>query len=367
MGDPHAPPPASDAPVKASTAPTAPTASTATSTALDPTSTQSNNAKPGTKKNISPGAVAGVGIGSFIIGLMVAGLVVFLLMSFKNKRQRRGYPKHHSGPDESPYTSPRRHSTRGNKVNRAATNVDRLLPQPAEDGAIIGGLSKIRDGIKNHTQNYYHNSPVSSQVVNEANLVELSSATGMATASLKQLLLNPLTRTPAIKVFLAQLVLSRCEGRTDGQDSFLPQEISGLSTPGNATELALFSKWKTISGALLQRQYSQKPEENDPRVVAITQALALAELVLHPFINRDVDVEARRRNLMGISKRAAQFAFLLFSQPGMFQFDYAERRSGRSDSMVVFPALVQTVSDEAEKLTIPRVLREKEMISGSGK
>lgn len=32
--------------------------------------------------------------------------------------------------------------------------------------------------------------------------------------------------------------------------------------------------------------------------------------------------------------------------------------------MVVFPALVQTLSDEAERLSSPRVFREKEIVPG---
>jgi hypothetical protein len=113
--------------------------------------------------------------------------------------------------------------------NGVVSNIDRLLPQPAEDGAIIGSLSKIRDGIKNHTQNYYHNAPVRHEVVDEARLVELANATAMPTSAIRNLLLNPATRVPAIRLFLGHLILSRCTGRTDGQLSFLPSEISNLA------------------------------------------------------------------------------------------------------------------------------------------
>ncbi|KAH8678628.1 hypothetical protein BGZ60DRAFT_401482 [Tricladium varicosporioides] len=258
-------------------------------------------------------------------------------------------------------------TTLGSGAGAVVTNVDRLLPQPAEDDAIIGGLSKIRDGIKNHVQNYYHNSPVSHEAVNEAALAELANATGIPTSSLKTLLLTPGTRTYTIMTFLSQLALSRCTGRIDGQVSFLPAEISRVVSPlvdASSSQLALFSKWKTISGALLQQQYGQQPDENDPRKASIAQALAAAEPILYPFIDPSVDAAARLRNLESILKRAAQFAFLLFSQPGCFQFDFIG--TGQAESLLVFPAMIQTVSDEAERLSPPRVLSAKEIMTGLG-
>lgn len=250
------------------------------------------------------------------------------------------------------------------------TNVDHLLPQPAEDDVIIGGLSKLRDSIKNHIQNYYHNAPVGPKKVDEARLVELARATAIPTSAISDMILNPATRMPMIRLFLGHLILSRCSGRTDGTPSFLPNEVSALAASytwakdTTAAQAALFSKWKTISGTLIHQQYSQQPGENDPRDGSITQAIATAEPILHLFINPSIDINARRRNLEGIMRRAAQYSFLIFSQPGSFSFDYTG--TGQHDSLVVFPALLQTVDDEAEVLSPPRVLSEKEAVTGLG-
>jgi len=138
----------------------------------------------------------------------------------------------------------------------------------------------------------------------------------------------------------------------------------GPSNNPTIAQAAFFSKWKVISGALLQQKYGHQLEENDPRNGSIAQALAAAEPILHPFINPSIDMNARRRNLEGIMRRAAQFAFLLFSQPGSFQFDYTG--TGQRDSLLVFPALLQTANDEAEPISPPRVLSEKEAVSGLG-
>jgi hypothetical protein len=64
-------------------------------------------------------------------------------------------------------------------------------------------------------------------------------------------------------------------------------------------------------------------------------------------------------------RRAAQYAFLMFSQPSSFVFDYSG--TGQPDSLVVFPALLVTVSDEAQRLSQPRLLSEKEVVSGLGR
>jgi hypothetical protein len=109
------------------------------------------------------------------------------------------------------------------------TNVDRLLPQPAEDDALASGLSKIRDGIKNHVQNYYHNAPVDPNMVDQTRLVELARVMVMPTSAISDLLLNPATRIPMIRLFLAQLILSRCIGNTDKTSSFLPSEVAALA------------------------------------------------------------------------------------------------------------------------------------------
>jgi hypothetical protein len=133
----------------------------------------------------------------------------------------------------------------------------------------------------------------------------------------------------------------------------------------NVAQVALFSKWKSISGTILQQRYSKQPDENDPRESSIAHALAAAEPILHPFVNPSIDTNVRRRNLEGIMRRAAQFAFLMFCQPSSFIFDYT--RTGQPDSLVVFPALLVTVSDEGERLSPPRVLSEKEVVAGLGR
>jgi hypothetical protein len=57
-----------------------------------------------------------------------------------------------------------------------------------------------------------------------------------------------------------------------------------------------------------------------------------------------------------ILSRASSLAFLLFSQPGSFRFDFTSQRG----VWVIFPGVEQVVGDQAQVLNPPRLLWEKE-------
>lgn len=80
--------------------------------------------------------------------------------------------------------------------------------------------------------------------------------------------------------------------------------------------------------------------------------------VLSGFVKADIDGAKRHRNLEMILMRAARLAFLLFSQPGSFQFDFS---GPRKDEPPIFPALVQVIGDQAQPLSPPRVLCDGEL------
>jgi hypothetical protein len=154
----------------------------------------------------------------------VAALILFFLISRRNRR-KASYQQHDVPPTPGGYIQPREKSG----MTTTVANVDRLLPQPTEDDALTSGLSKIRDGIKNHVQNYYHNSPVDPQMVDEARLVEVARVLAMPTSGVLDLLLKPATRISMIRLFLAHLIISRCSGQMDRTSSFLPSEVSALA------------------------------------------------------------------------------------------------------------------------------------------
>lgn len=120
----------------------------------------------------------------------------------------------------------------------------------------------------------------------------------------------------------------------------------------------MYSKWKVVTGALLQQQYG-KQNQDAGRAQAFQDTVASLDSILAPFVKGSVDGGQRRKNLDMILTRAANFAFLLFSQPGTFRFDFTSRQGG----LTVFPALVQTVGDHGQPLNPIKVLTEKEVVA----
>jgi hypothetical protein len=198
-----------------------------------PTTSSSAGATPApgkAKSGLPSGAAAGVGIGCAIAGALIAGLIVFLLL----RRKRR--PQYE--PTAPYYVAGEKEATDSGSPIRggAITNVDRLLPQPAEDDAIIGQLSKIRDDIKNHVQNYYHNNHIQPELVDDTEVMDLAHAISTPPSTVRRLLLNPETRVPAIRLFLGHLILTSCIGQSESRVSFLPQEIASLAAFLTAAE-----------------------------------------------------------------------------------------------------------------------------------
>ena len=52
-------------------------------------------------------------------------------------------------------------------------------------------------------------------------------------------------------------------------------------------------------------------------------------------------------------------AWMLFTQPGSYRFDFRGSRNG----VIGFPALFQTIGDDARVVSPPRVLWEKEVVA----
>jgi hypothetical protein len=71
-----------------------------------------------------------------------------------------------------------------------------------------------------------------------------------------------------------------------------------------------------------------------------------------------MDDNQRRRNLEEILKRSANFAFVLFSQPGTFDFEWAEHGALQSGSLCIFPSLVQITDESGEQLKHPKPFSE---------
>ncbi|KAF1810892.1 hypothetical protein P152DRAFT_420302 [Eremomyces bilateralis CBS 781.70] len=314
-------------------------------------------------KGRSNGAIAGIAVACLLAGAVITCLLAFVWFRTQDRSKKR------AGDGNTGQYDPGEAYIKNGKLMGssykapAVAVVENYLPQPAEDDAVTGEFSKLRDRIKNHVQSYYHTAEVDRDMIGTAALHPIAAATKIHVIKLRELLLNPTTRHHVLRLYIGCLCLSRAALDSDPKGSFLPQEVatcisSMASFPGSA-QTALFSKWKAISGVLLQPQYGQNIE-NDPRNASIRKAMDEADLILQLFAANPAE-EKRVRNLEEIMRRATRFAFLLFCQPSTWKFQWDRVVP---DGLVVFPDLLQLTNDEAELMLPPRVFCKSEVVRG---
>jgi hypothetical protein len=119
------------------------------------------------------------------------------------------------------------------------------------------------------------------------------------------------------------------------------------------------SKWRVFTSTLLQSSYGANTiRSSDSRISNIRKATEVLEGILYPYADVRTDHDRRRQNLEEILKRAAVFAFTLFSQPGTWKFDWKENQNMTGGSLCIFPALTQITNDTGETLKQPREFNE---------
>lgn len=189
--------------------------------------------------------VAGISIGTAIAGAGIAALILLLFFNRYKKRHQRvsrdleHVPHDNSAIEQEKITVP----TKGGGV---VSVLEAHLPQPVEDGTITGEMSKLRDKIKNHVQNFYHLSPVDPKMVNQTQLQEISNLTGLHPSRLWQLLQAPDSRYATIRLYLSCLILSRCSGEGSSTTSFLPVEVGLFSLSTKSLIGASLSKYHSL-------------------------------------------------------------------------------------------------------------------------
>lgn len=158
------------------------------------------------------------------MGAAIAAAILFFLFRRQKNRQAPAYRQSHI-----PYNGGTIAPEKGPTVVASAvpSSVDNYLPQPVEDDAITGELSKIRDNIKNHVRSYYHFEAIRAGDINVSGLAGIATATGLRSSAVADLLSNPPTRSEAIRLFIAWVALSKCEDNTN--PSLLPEELSNLA------------------------------------------------------------------------------------------------------------------------------------------
>ncbi|MCJ1270341.1 hypothetical protein MMC22_010237 [Lobaria immixta] len=331
-----------------------------TSTATNSTTSSSGTTKLTKNHSISPGAAAGIGVGSAVAGALIAALILWFMMRKARKgrmvpSEDRGYP---------PLLLDK----------LGGTTVEPSLQQPLSDQNIRDEFSTVCTVINNHVQSFYHTAPPSMKVenANQAALEVLGQEPPLIASNLVTLLSGQETRLPAIRFCIAWIVVSRIGPDCEPNLTFLPPEIArclgsmSASKIDQQNDMALLSKWRAISAALLQKTYGKQQtlSGSDSRYRNIEKALQALDKVLHPYADQSRGDDKRFKNLEEILKRGARTGFLLFSQPSVWRFDWDRPGDIKAGTMTVFPALTKVGDDYGQTISTPRVLFNGEAAQG---
>ena len=184
------------------------------------TATKSNPAKSAAASSISKGAAAGIGIGCAIAGALIAACVVIIFM---RRRERRRRPRRRTYSLQQKPTTAAHTDDTGPKHGVFAA-AEQSLPQPLEDAAIGGEMSKLQTLIKNYVQSYYHTLPVK-KGEGSPDLSVLGQKLSISVVSLESMLQSPKTRIAAIRYCIAWAIFSRIGLGGVVNASLLPAEV----------------------------------------------------------------------------------------------------------------------------------------------
>lgn len=201
-----------------------------TSSTSSSSSSSTPTSTPPPSHGLSSGAVAGVGIGSAIIGAAIAGLLVCLLVRRKQRR-RDTTSISRGGSMPGDHYSSRGHAAVGMTSLAKPTpiiTVERALEPPMQDSDILSNAQRLGTAIKNYAQSYYVAAggglAEGASISVEQLMMLLGSGAPVEPQQLANLLANLQSRTAAVRFLIAWAVL---KGMSESLEaSLLPPELA---------------------------------------------------------------------------------------------------------------------------------------------
>jgi hypothetical protein len=228
------------------------TRTTASSSTAPPHTTHpASSADKKTSNDLKPGPIAGIAIATAILGALLAAFLTYLYMERKNRRSRRSRTSdkvgffnsqkgHQNGPKshDSFSKSQQRMSvrTRENEPSVSAkqpvVDLDKILPQPADDGTVTQEVSAFFTIIDGHVQNFYHDKPMSevgqmSERINKQYALP-QGLSAQRDIDINQLLSNPKSRVHAIACLICAEMLDSIDPFGPREHSLLPQVVTSF-------------------------------------------------------------------------------------------------------------------------------------------
>lgn len=202
------------------------------------------------KAGLKSGAAAGLAIGMLIAGALIAALACFLLFSRKNKRNaaKAGRYEPTVYADEQDLKHPTKISSTPLGAIGAAAIIENNLPQPKEDNAIIGDLSRIKSRIEGHVDSYYHTAGANNQAVAQALNAACGTAFPVPIVRLQELLSNPRKRPAVLRAAIAWIIISRIDFGSGPDTTFLPTHVTGATRDLSASRMDEPSEFSPDAG-----------------------------------------------------------------------------------------------------------------------
>jgi hypothetical protein len=124
--------------------------------------------------------------------------------------------------------------------------------------------------------------------------------------------------------------------------------------------MAFLAKWRIVTAFLMNITAAQtsSPPKAVPEI-NIKKVTTYINTIVAPYASHSEEDVTRLKNLEEIVRRAARVAAILFSQPALWNFDWANVGNG----FVVFPALVKLTDSMGNVLKDPIIFGEKRIIT----
>ncbi|EQB54271.1 hypothetical protein CGLO_05909 [Colletotrichum gloeosporioides Cg-14] len=339
------------------TSPGAPTPIASASTTLGPTaaSEDGETPSPGTpsasptstnkpsSSGVSTGAIAGASVGCLLAGLIIGGLIAFLLLGRKKRKSGRYSPQSSDtghiivGPESKALASsaPANHSDN--------IQINQFLLDATPDKELAGELQSLGELIQQHVENNYHSNPV--QIDPHALAPSLSSLSNLglgelsklSTEEIASLCIDPKTRQAGLQHVVSLAVFGSIDFKAKSRYSMLPgpiasflQSIPPVESRG-ATTLAL-SQWRSLSAFLLHPNRSQRihlsPNESEASPKAQSLATALNACLRH-FVSADQESQRQQLDhLQAVILECTKLGYEIVSQPSDWRFTYKTEDAG---------------------------------------
>ncbi|KAJ4367812.1 hypothetical protein N0V86_009648 [Didymella sp. IMI 355093] len=217
------------------------------------------------------------------------------------------------------------------------------------DQEILQEFSDLYEAILAHVKKFYTTGPIHTGGASQIMIEQANASVLLPWPQILDLLNDPKSRLGVLAMCIGRTILSRTlmlrVGTTNNPSAtFLPPELVdcfqsfcvGKSVPTlegkelKPLNLALLSRWKQITASLLHSTYMEEAfSPLDGRTINIERAIEDLDPLLGAYVSAD-DVKRRRVERVGdlriLLRKGARFAFILFSQPCLWTFDWYHNR-----------------------------------------